>query len=737
MKHNKFSRRQSFGTLSMVLTLAAGMLLAHEGHAPLPTSGTEVDIAKGQLTLSAEARAALDVQTADVNAEPPPASILAYATLVAPWQNHAFATSRLGGRISAVHARSGAAVKAGELLAAVESQEIEQLRLDVLAARTDVRQAEQVLDGLKGSPAVTGQQVLDAETQLSQSRNAVEVATSKWLALGLPKEGLDGAVTSTPALPIRASVSGTVIHSDLAVGHVVEAGQHLFEIVDHSTVWARIGVLERDLLQVYTGQHVELKLTAYPAEPIRGTIDVVDAALDPETHLCTVWAVFTNPSGQEPRLLPGMSGQARIELPVTKGAKSVPAIALVNDGVDRFVLVEVANSTDRSEFQRKSVIVVREGGGIAVIRSPDLFQGDRVVTRGSHELGGLFAPGIVRLTAETRETLGLNVGAVGYHSIEDVVEVPGIVELPPDRRTVAASPLAGTLVSVRVDRGQKVSAGQVLGEVFSLDFLTLQLDLLKEALAADLLGQQLRQLRTVPEGVSRQKLVNVEAAAAASTNRRDSHRRRLAILGMTPSQLDALIGRREIMPSVPVRSSITGTLVSFDKVLGQSVRADEALFEVHNLSRAWVHGFASEREVPRVRIDQTSRIRLVSDPIKTLTGKVVRSGRIVGPSDRTLSVWVELDHEPDPPLRHNQMGRMTLTVESRPATLAVPLAAVARDGVRSFVFIRKADMTFDRRAVELGRSDDRHVEVRSGLSAGEEIAITSAEELQTAYASVR
>ena len=155
------------------------------------------------------------------------------------------------------------------------------------------------------------------------------------------------------------------------------------------------------------------------------------------------------------------------------------------------------------------------------------------------------------------------------------------------------------------------------------------------------------------------------------------------------------------------------------------------------MSRSWVHGFVSEREVPSVRIDQSSRIRLVSDPVKTLTGKVVRSGRIVGPSDRTLSIWVELDHEPNPPLRHNQMGRMTLTVESRPATLAVPLAAVARDGVRSFVFIRKVDGTFDRRSVQLGRSDDRHVEVRSGLSAGEEIAITSAEELQTAYASVR
>jgi RND family efflux transporter MFP subunit len=720
---------------AILLTAATGLLWAHAGHAPLPTSGIQVDLEKGQVILTAEARHALDVQTAEVGTDPPPATALAYARLVAPWQKHAFAASRLGGRISTLHVRPGESVRAGAILAEIQSPELDQLRLAVATARTEVRQAEQVLAGLKGSAVVTGQQVLDAENQLRQSQIAQDVATTKWRALGLPEEQLEQAATTTPTLPIQAPVGGTVIHADLAIGKVVEPGEHLFEIVDHSTVWARIGVLEVDLPRVTAGRAVELHLTAYPGQPLRGKVEGVEAALDPATLLTTAWAEFPNPVGAEPRLLPGMSGQARIELPVPKGTKTVPADALVSNGVDHFVLVETASTAERSEYQKKSVTVVREAGGVVVIRSADVFAGDRVVTRGSHELGGLFEPEHVLLTPETQATIGLVVDRVGTASVDEIVSLPGTVELPPDRRTVAAAPLAGTLVSIRVERGQRVAAGDVLGEVFSLEFLTLQLDYLREALAADLANEQLRQLRGA-EGVARRRLIDAEAAATASVARRDSLRRRLGVLGLASDQLDTLVAKRQVIQAIPVRANLAGTLVGFGKVLGQSVRADEALFEVHDASRAWVRGAVSERDVSQVKIGQSARVRLASDSGRTLTGKVVRSGRTFDPADRALSVWVELDGPAEPILRHGQMTRITLSVGAYPPTLAVPLGAVVRDGTRAYVFVQQPNGTFDRRAVRLGRSDDRNVEVLSGLTAGESIAVSGAAELATAYASV-
>lgn len=724
-------------TVCVLLTAAVGVVLAHEGHAPLPTSGTQVDVDQGHLLLTADARKALGVKTEQVGTEPPADAVLAYVSLVAPWQKHAFATSRLPGRIQGLHVRPGQRVKAGDLLAEVQSTELEQLRLDVLSARTDVRQAEQVLEGLKSSAGVVpGQQVIDAEVALKQSRHSLDVTLAKWQALGLPPAALE-ATSVPPTLPIRALVSGTAIHSDLSVGKVVEPGEHLFEVVDLSTVWARIGVLEKDVGRVRPGQEVSIRLTAYPRERFGATVQVVSSILDPKTGLNTAWAELKNPAEGEARFLPGMSGEARIRLPVPTGAKAVPSTALVDDGVDRFVLVEVANAEGVSEFQRRSVVVVREGGGAAVIRSSDIYPGDRVVTQGSHELGGLFAPGVVRLSPETVQTIGLTVASVTEAVVEEVVQIPGVAELPPDRRAVASSPLAGTLISVRADRGQEVAHGQVVAEVFSLEFLNLQLELLREELSSGLFEEQVAQLRAAGDGVSRRRIVDVEAQAAASKHRRETLRRRLSILGLTPEQLSALVTKREVVPAVPVRSSIAGRIVSFDRVLGQTVRADEGLFEVHHPSRPWVRGLVSEREVSRVRVGQTARVRPTSDPDVALTATVARSGRTFEEATRSLSVWIELDDHPTIRLRHNQMVRVALTVRAGPPRLAVPLTAVVRDGTRAFVFVQKPDTTFDRRAVSLGRSDDRNVEITSGLAAGELIAVTGSAELQTAYASVR
>jgi cobalt-zinc-cadmium efflux system membrane fusion protein len=78
-----------------------------------------------------------------------------------------------------------------------------------------------------------------------------------------------------------------------------------------------------------------------------------------------------------------------------------------------------------------------------------------------------------------------------------------------------------------------------------------------------------------------------------------------------------------------------------------------------------------------------------------------------------------------------------LVAAAGPPVLAVPHGAVARDGTRAYVFVRKPDGAFDRRAVALGRSDDRFVEVLSGLAEGDAVAVSGATGLQTAFGVIR
>ena len=96
---------------AVLLTAAAAWLWAHEGHESLPTRGLKVDVIKGLLFLSPEVRQALDVQTAEVVQQSLEERLAAPATLVAPWQRHAFASARLGGKVIAIHVQPGQTVR--------------------------------------------------------------------------------------------------------------------------------------------------------------------------------------------------------------------------------------------------------------------------------------------------------------------------------------------------------------------------------------------------------------------------------------------------------------------------------------------------------------------------------------------------------------------------------------------------------------------------------------------------
>lgn len=102
-----------------------------------------------------------------------------------------------------------------------------------------------------------------------------------------------------------------------------------------------------------------------------------------------------------------------------------------------------------------------------------------------------------------------------------------------------------------------------------------------------------------------------------------------------------------------------------------------------------------------------------------------------------MLLWADLQSPPAEPLLHGMFASLTVEIGSGQPTLAVPHTAVVREGSRAFVFVRDTSGIFERRSVRTGRSDDLAVELLEGVSAGEIVAITAAQQLQTAFAALR
>lgn len=749
-----FRRRRRIvgGAARAVLCWSAWMSAAraHEGHAPLPSKGALVDVEQGTIVLSPQAQHSLRVETAEVVARKLERRNLAYAQLVAPWGKHAYASSVVGGRVSAVHVKPGEKIRAGQKLADIESLEFETIQLELLTALAEQSLAEQTLaqaKNLASEQIAAARELSEARTRHEQDRGAVAVAVSKLRSLGVSKADIR-RLLDQPQEPILKTVEvtspidGTIIHGDVTVGTIVTANEHLFEIIDVAKMWVKIGVLERDLHRTKAGQRVELTLSAYPGEVLQTTVQVKGLWLDPQTHLGTAWAEIENPPGREPRFVPGMYGQAQVVTEAEQPRLTIPTEALINDGLERYVLVEEAATAKAFEYRKQNVVVEGEGPGHVALRDGSVFPGDRVVTKGSHELGAFFVSGVLRLSPEAAANMGLHVEPIRPRVVERVLEFDGAIDVPPEGRASVASQLQGRLTRILVERGQVVAAGQIIAEVSSLEMQNLQLELIRSAAQTRLDQESLERIRSLDatQSVPRRRLWEAQSIHNAARGRLDIVRRKLLNLGLTLSQLDEIARDGRVVDGLSVRSPIGGTVVQFDKVLGQVVQAEESLFEIHDLNLVWVQGFLTERDFAQVRLDgetPAARVRFVSAPDVVVTGVVKRSGSVLGAVDRTLSVWVELDAPSDLVLQHNMLARVSLVLAGGEPALAVPRAAVVRQGTRAYVFVRKPDGIFERRVVETGRADDRYVEIVAGLAADEPVAVSGTADLQTAFASLR
>lgn len=724
---------------------AAALAAAHDGHKPLPARGMEVYPQTNRLILTAQARSNLAVQTVEVTAQSLTTTFPGYGTVVAPWNQHAVVSSPLAGRIVELLAEPGQTVVAGQPLASVDSPELDSLLLEIQTARVSLELSGKLLTAAQAA-AATGSipriRTVEADNEVQRNKAALDIARARWLSLQLPAEDFDRILSSkdTPnrrLFTLRSPISGTVAHADLAVGRIVSPSEHLFEILDLSTVWLKILVPENNLARVSLGQQLTLNLTAHPDQPVETFVDLLGQQLDSSSQMATIWATLKNPAADQLQLLPGMTGLVRLHETSARTAATIPVDAVIHDGAERFVLVEQEQTSEASTFRKETVILGRRNGGTAELTGGSVFPGDRVVTQGSHVLGPYFARGVLRVSPETAADIGLQLQPVKPVPLRKVITVDGMVEIPASARTAASTPLSGTIATVLADRGQTVHAGQIVAEVISQEFKNLQLQLLQAHLDCELLQKIVASLGEAPDAVSQRRLLETESQLTLARSQRETLGHKLLSAGLSEQQLQILQSTRTLIPRLPVRAPISGLLIDFDRLLGQVVQPEQSLFEVHDPGKARILGFVSERDSASIRTGQTVRVRLTGRPAAILEGTVAGSSRSLGKDDRTMLIWVDLQSVPPEPLLQGMFASLTLDTGPAQTTLAVPHAAIVREGSRSFVFVRDPSGIFERRSVRTGRSDDVFVELLAGVAAGDVVAVTAAQALQTAYAALR
>ena len=173
---------------------------------------------------------------------------------------------------------------------------------------------------------------------------------------------------------IRAPFSGVVGLRRISPGATVTAGTEIATISDLSQIKLDFSLPETFLSAMRPGQAIEAKAAAYADELFRGTVDSIEATVDPVTRSVTVRAVLPNPDA---RLKPGMLLTVNV-LANPRTALAVPELSVIAERDRSFVYKIDAEST---ALKTPIEIGARQEGMIEVRRG--LAAGDRIVAEGT------------------------------------------------------------------------------------------------------------------------------------------------------------------------------------------------------------------------------------------------------------------------------------------------------------------------------------------------------------------
>lgn len=278
---------------------------------------------------------------------------------------------RVSGIVDEVRVELGQAVKKGQVLAVIASQQISDQRAELNSAQRRLELARLTLQREKK----LWEDKISAEQDYLLARQAFQEAE---ISLGNTRQKLSAigaslAPSASNRYELIAPFDSVIVEKHLGIGEVVTEASSAFTLSDLSRVWATFGVTPKDLKKVVVGRSVTISAPDMNAQ-VQGRIGYVGSLLGEQTRAAVVRVTLANPEGS---WRPGLFVSIDVKADNANAAVSIPegSIQSIADKPSVFVRNEEG-------FKLQPVKVGRRDGGFVEI-TEGLAAGTQVAAAGS------------------------------------------------------------------------------------------------------------------------------------------------------------------------------------------------------------------------------------------------------------------------------------------------------------------------------------------------------------------
>jgi membrane fusion protein, copper/silver efflux system len=317
-------------------------------------------------------------------------------------------------------------------------------------------------------------------------------------------------------------------------------------------------------------------------------------------------------------------------------------------------------------------------------------------------------PSHVSLSATQRVMANVATMEAKTESLNKEINAVGIVQYDQSRQARVTAWAAGRIERLNVNSvGAMVSKGRPVAELYSPDLVASEQEYLLALKSRD-------QLKNSPLPSIAQNGDGLVASA----------RQRLMLLGVKQSQIAELERSGKADIRIAIYTPFSGVVIEKMVEQGQYVNAGEVLFNIADLSSVWVEVEVYENELSNIHVGQQVEIRSQSFPESLFTGRIAFIYPFLDPKTRTIKARVQLAN-PGLKLKPDMFVNAIIRVPFAPQ-IVVPVTALIDTGKRQVVWVESSPGMFEPRTVEVGQQSGDKVQILSGLSPGDKVAVSGA-----------
>lgn len=392
---------------------------------------------------------------------------------------------------------------------------------------------------------------------------------------------------------------------------------------------------------------------------------------------------------------------------------------------------------------------------------------------GHNEHGDEHAEGAIELKEKDIKNIQLKTAKVQERELPEYLKTSGEIEENENFTTHVSSRLVGRVLSINKSVGEYVSKGDILAVIENKDIVGLQSEILqtrskiaileqeavsdRKVLDANLTQQQKmidfyrqaynRQSQLYKEDITPRK--NVEEAdknlktaiidkekiklegeqeqqkirGEINTHKIeiDKIANELQVYNFSSVQIQQMISSGKLNTSVSIFAPVNGLISGKHISIGEMIDTEKEIFTIINPSSVWVFANVYEKDIDKISLGQKAYFVTRSNNKSSYKAVVNYIPPAVTHETRTAKVRLALT-TPATHLRKGMYADVFINIGSSSPVPVVPKEAVQRDDNQQVVYLQKNPTTYEKTPVTTGLSDEKFIQISSGLKTGDIVA---------------